>query len=313
MELLSTDSTLLEPRLPPELERAIFEIAAFDWPTTIPTLALIAWRVKNWVEPLLYRTLWLATGPRLPRAGQRRGFPVVPAPILLKAITNKPPAFLASAVKSLFISHIGDIDPSTIEYFLTACTGVTNLCTRRPLEPHLRALGDMTRLHRLAVDVTNLFSSHATDFTHPLFRNLTHLELLDFPARPDASDALCAGLSLIPNLTHVAFSGALLCYTLEPSSMQPLLNTTCTQLQCIVCLSPYAYLDNADEMEGVRPLSTDDRFVYIGRTDMGWPRGVQTGEDYWELAEAFIAAKRAGKVDRSRYHVTDTDMSWRVV
>jgi hypothetical protein len=39
----------LDPcRLPPELERTIFEIAALLEPTNIPTLMRIAWRVKHW-------------------------------------------------------------------------------------------------------------------------------------------------------------------------------------------------------------------------------------------------------------------------
>ena len=40
------------PRLPPELERVIFEIAALSYPTTTPNLMLIAWRVKNWYVTL---------------------------------------------------------------------------------------------------------------------------------------------------------------------------------------------------------------------------------------------------------------------
>jgi hypothetical protein len=30
-----------------------------------------------------------------------------------------------------------------------------------------------------------------------------------------------------------------------------------------------------------------------------WLRGVHSGEDYWALADAFIAAKRAGRVERT--------------
>ncbi|KAJ7131272.1 hypothetical protein C8R44DRAFT_871785 [Mycena epipterygia] len=37
-----------------ELERKIFELAALSRPKAIPTLMRVAWRVKLWVEPLLY-------------------------------------------------------------------------------------------------------------------------------------------------------------------------------------------------------------------------------------------------------------------
>ncbi|KAJ7887124.1 hypothetical protein B0H14DRAFT_2696630 [Mycena olivaceomarginata] len=45
------------PKLPPELECTIFEIAALARPKMIPSLILVAHRVKHWVEPLLYRVI----------------------------------------------------------------------------------------------------------------------------------------------------------------------------------------------------------------------------------------------------------------
>ncbi|KAJ7622098.1 hypothetical protein FB45DRAFT_121814 [Roridomyces roridus] len=46
--------TYIPPSLPPELERDLFELAAYTRPRSIPKLMLVAWRVKAWVEPLLY-------------------------------------------------------------------------------------------------------------------------------------------------------------------------------------------------------------------------------------------------------------------
>jgi hypothetical protein len=40
-----------EPRLPAELEQVIFETTAHIRPLSIPTLMLIAWRVKKWFVP----------------------------------------------------------------------------------------------------------------------------------------------------------------------------------------------------------------------------------------------------------------------
>ncbi|KAJ7659091.1 hypothetical protein DFH06DRAFT_1130657 [Mycena polygramma] len=47
----------IQPNLPPELERHIFELAALSHPMLIPNMIRVAWRVKLWIEPLLYRTL----------------------------------------------------------------------------------------------------------------------------------------------------------------------------------------------------------------------------------------------------------------
>ncbi|KAJ7157714.1 hypothetical protein C8R43DRAFT_1125381 [Mycena crocata] len=48
---------LNSPTLPTELEREIFELTALSRPVSIPKLMRISWRVKDWVEPFLYRTL----------------------------------------------------------------------------------------------------------------------------------------------------------------------------------------------------------------------------------------------------------------
>ena len=40
--------SLTEPRLPVELERKVFELAAHSRPKSIPTLLLVAHRVKIW-------------------------------------------------------------------------------------------------------------------------------------------------------------------------------------------------------------------------------------------------------------------------
>ncbi|KAJ6574558.1 hypothetical protein B0H19DRAFT_1254249 [Mycena capillaripes] len=45
------------PPLPPELERKIFEICTYAQPVSIPNLMLVAARVKEWLEPLLYVTI----------------------------------------------------------------------------------------------------------------------------------------------------------------------------------------------------------------------------------------------------------------
>ncbi|KAK7012949.1 hypothetical protein R3P38DRAFT_3278183 [Favolaschia claudopus] len=41
-----------------------------------------------------------------------------------------------------------------------------------------------------------------------------------------------------------------------------------------------------------------------------WFSGAATGQDYWSVADDFIAAKRPGKIDRSQYFVDAEDDSW---
>jgi hypothetical protein len=54
-------------------------------------------------------------------------------------------------------------------------------------------------------------------------------------------------------------------------------------------------------MKNTDALADDSRFVCINpETDfrVEWLRGAQTGNDYWVFADSFIAARRAGEVDR---------------
>ncbi|KAJ7896896.1 hypothetical protein B0H13DRAFT_1884866 [Mycena leptocephala] len=66
------------------------------------------------------------------------------------------------------------------------------------------------------------------------------------------------------------------------------------RLQCIIFLTLDMY-----QMTEVRPHAEVVRFVWIAQTDFhfDWLQDAATGDDYWTLAEAFIAAKQAGNVD----------------
>ncbi|KAJ7048236.1 hypothetical protein C8F01DRAFT_1193550 [Mycena amicta] len=76
-----------EPRLPPELEREIFQTTALLH--SAPPLLRVARRVLIWVEPLLYRVLIIGGSIGIAQ---------------LNAASSKPPAFLARAVRCLKIA-----------------------------------------------------------------------------------------------------------------------------------------------------------------------------------------------------------------
>ncbi|KAJ6505174.1 hypothetical protein C8R45DRAFT_971934, partial [Mycena sanguinolenta] len=148
----------------------------------------------------------------------------------------------------------------------------------------------LTKVQYLTIDVRALCDATVP---FPLLFTVTHLELLAFGI--ESVPLVCRNISLIPRLTHIALN----------QTLDSLLShaTLCanTHLQCIVFLSPGASLDGS-------PLIDDDRFVCI---DEGahyhddWLNGTVFGEDYWALADTFLAARRAGTIDRSRYHITN--------
>ncbi|KAF7369642.1 hypothetical protein MVEN_00295200 [Mycena venus] len=283
------DHIVTEPRLPPELERSIFEIAALLRPTDIPVLLRVAWRVKHWIEPLLYRVIFLPTSERV-------DFPVIPVDILLTKISTRSGSFIGSSVLHIFLELEGVHPASVVDIILTACPCITNLFVLEEFTPqYLPTLNRLECLLRLTIDPLPLFPPSVVDFGAPLFRRLTHLELID------GSRDLPSDITLMPNLTHIAFninSGIAALHVRIQAN---------TQLRCI------AFLHRSGVAE-ISPISEDARFLCIQQTNFraDWLHGATIGVDYWELADAFIAAKQAGKIDRSQYCISDTDRdpSW---
>ncbi|KAJ7914453.1 hypothetical protein B0H13DRAFT_2002713, partial [Mycena leptocephala] len=283
--------------LPLELERVIFEVSALSRPIDIPNLMLIAWRVKEWVEPLLYRVVLLSSSLKSRKIS---GFPVFTADILLRVIASKPPGFLQNAVRNLLLDYQAG-QPSDVDAIFMACNRVTNLVQSFAPTINVRAL---QHLQRLAIGWYQTFLDHSpVDNPSSFLNNLTHLELLDGFWDPEFVDHLCAQLALIPSLTHISFNEV------------PHENTTFytalvenVRLRCFVFLSvSLGYVDDA------QPLLEDDRLVCIEQHEdfrVDWLHGTHSGEDYWALADAFIAAKRAGQVERSEYAISDRGGQW---
>jgi hypothetical protein len=71
--------------------------------------------------------------------------------------------------------------------------------------PFLPLIGCMGSLRKLCISIKRLFGNvyPATQFSHSLFANITHLDVFDH-----AVGAIPDGLSLIPSLTHVTSNHA---------------------------------------------------------------------------------------------------------
>ncbi|KAJ7896523.1 hypothetical protein B0H13DRAFT_1885138 [Mycena leptocephala] len=283
--------------LPPELEQKIFEMAAVSRPTEIPGLILVACRVKEWVEPLLYHVIFLCSA----LASREQHSRTLGLPTLndaLPQIITERPAFLQRAVGHLFLGY--SIHPSAVESWLTACTGITNLFAQLTSAPYMHALSALRGVQYLTVDVRAIFEHAATVAPHSSFlAHVTHLELLELVhLSSEDTDRICSHLALIPDLTHVAFNTRLFDNVSHTGLHAD------ARLKCIAFLSARRHA-----LKETSPLLHDSRFVWIQQDSdyrLDWLRGAVTGEDYWAIADAFIAARRLGEVDRSRYCISDT-------
>ncbi|KAJ7724418.1 hypothetical protein B0H16DRAFT_1698730 [Mycena metata] len=288
------------PRLPLELEREVFEMAASSL-GNIFNLILVASRVKEWIEPLLYRVVVRVYN-------RNDGLPrFTPFETLVHKIGSKPPVFWSKSVKSLAFYGIEEQDP--VEQILTACTGLVRLCTASPRSRFLPALKNFPALRHLCIEIEALFGGLSfVDFAHPAFHNITHLELLDVPraSADERAHQICTGLVHIPKLTHIALNAEVMYRALFP------LLYLLTHLRAIVLLGRI----RADlGFDLPTHLTMEGRFVSIRQTDWkrDWLSGADTGEDFWALADKFLAARRAGKVDRSRFNIYDDEDEWLAV
>ncbi|KAK6987683.1 hypothetical protein R3P38DRAFT_3332497 [Favolaschia claudopus] len=270
-------------RLPFELERMVFEEAARSCFQGIPILML---QQRGAVERFLYRVVLCSE-----REHETSSY--VPFHILLRKIKSKSSDTIGSFVRCMSIeSRVQDVDdlvitlatcPYVVDLYVFGFSGVAN----SGVLPGLVALQN---LQRLTIDLENVFVNQSIDFGSHFFRHLTHLELLGCDS--DEYPNVLAGLDAVPNLTHIAFN-----LVQEPAIAHDIIRGY-TRLRCII------FMDIGQS--NIRPHSADDRFVALRQTQFvdDWLRGATTGEDYWSLAERFIAAKRAGTVECTWHSLT---------
>ncbi|KAK7051748.1 hypothetical protein R3P38DRAFT_2857190 [Favolaschia claudopus] len=289
-----TVSTLLSPRLPLELERFVFELAAHRQRSDIPRFIRVAWRVKEWLEPVLYQFL-LATAYSihyLPPQPVHR-LPRIRTEKLLSLISTKSPPFCNSVQRLLLNLDVERHAQLFYLVILAACSQLTELyfLSRRCLNSaYLPRLCELNSLHRLAVDAPRLFHPNPVDYGSSLFRNITHFELLSY-CDPDTCSGIGEELAHAPSLTHIAFHN-----TVNIPAIHACVRAN-SHLTCIL------FRSNLPIHPHIRPLSPDVRMVCMPYDNLvlSWFRGVTSGHDHWAAADEFIAAKRAGKIDPSVY------------
>ncbi|KAJ7165146.1 hypothetical protein C8R46DRAFT_304961 [Mycena filopes] len=289
------------PFLPPELERDIFElVVASSGTKCIPSLLLVARRVKLWLEPLLYRIALV--GPARPerRTLEKSGNALLAADVLAAAIPRLPAAFLHTHVQHVFVDSRGYSFASR-DTILAALTGATDLFLLNILDaPSLLANVRRMPLRRLQANLGSLFGGTResplvgrVDFGCALFAHLTHLAVFDNLGSADAGTTRewAGGLAALPALTHLSF---------EHDQVHPLFKEVLGGRVC-AALCVFVVLVDPDSEQGPlkaeleqyeRALVMDDHKTYEGEKD--WYRGAQGLDDYWERAEELLKERKLG-------------------
>ncbi|KAJ7620288.1 hypothetical protein FB45DRAFT_149400 [Roridomyces roridus] len=273
----------IEPRLPPELEREIFEFSALLYPTTIPRLLLVAHRVLAWIEPILYAVLSL---------GESNQSIMVP-------ILEKPPDFLRKHVHHILVD---DSESATAtEALLRVAVDIQSMSIMDIL-PGLnlsKLIKPLKNITRLSISLESTLGP--IDLKFPVYTNITHLDLFD--SYDEALNTVLRGVALLPALTHLAIN--MDCRLGAEQTTQVL--TDCKKLCILVVMDP----------DGERPFETeppveDERCVLMGLPNeqykVDWQIGVRGGVDFWARAEKFVEKKRRGEIEpKSRRWIIPED------
>lgn len=253
---------------------------------------LVAWRVREWVTPILYHTIAIS----------RASSPMLDA--FSQYISTKSPQYMKNRCFPSFRNavhihnlYIGFLDAYLFE-FLHSYPAAKNLYINARIMDRSIALrfADFTptRLYSTDQFFTLLLAPH------PFFSQITHLELI---ACLDHK-VLLKRIPLLPRLTHLSFRDPRLI------DISPRLLRTCASLSVLIHL-PRAKEIELHRMNGraLTSLSKDFRFVYMPlKAHLGdWLAGARWGTDYWSRAEAFIAKRRAGEIDELQFMLFDDE------
>ncbi|KAJ7708122.1 hypothetical protein B0H17DRAFT_451446 [Mycena rosella] len=263
-------------KLPVELERVIFELAAWQYPETVTLSILVARRVCVWIEPLLYHVVFSNGN----------------ADRLLQMMQSKPREFLRKHVHHIALSS-GDIQRADLTQILTICTNISDLAlwTGDTYPALLIDMRHLTHLRRLSINLFELFGGPRA-FQVPAidelpFAHLTHLDVFS-----EIPESVWPVFGRFPSLTHLSISD---CYS--PNLLTQALDT-CAVLQLLIVV----WTSDGDRAEGALEI-TDPRFCMISCWDFetDWELGAWGGLDYWRRAEDFVARKSRGEIKKSEY------------
>jgi hypothetical protein len=297
-------------RLPLELERKIFELAALFHPETIPDLLCVAHRVLTWygpqvppssqlfltthmyrLEPILYNVL------RMDRSARARP--------IFDAIQCKPRKFLRDAVRHVLLFTSSETwTVENLGMFFDFCPGIRNLSLIGNLTgAHLLLPLENMRLQRLgicleelfAVDANDVYESPQVDFEHPLFETVTHLDIFDDVQNDEEEDKeWLEQLPVLPALTHLAFNG--------PPSFSTIRHILSESPRLCVLLVTYPKLQAQGAREFADSIDVEDPRLVVAVNEVNyyddWEAGARGREDIWFRADAFVAAKSRGLIRR---------------
>lgn len=291
---------MLSPRLPAELERCIFELAAKQDKVTAHNLTFVAKRLQIWfvvvpqydqaavayavlsrIEPILYRNVVLTSS--FDDADDT-------ASMFLYTVSRRSPQFFAKNVRSLVVNAPLSSPQVDVEEILSVCTGLKSFAYSSPFRapeilPYLNRLTPTLRRLSISLDVLSSGGSGTVDWTLPFFTAITHLET------PYLAESSLPPSHLLPNLQ---------CLLVNDISGPVAAQTVLEQRPALKAL---AFINSSDGFDGVtlnkmvKGLNEDSRFVLQeipNWCEQAWGHD-QSGSDGWPLVLDVADRQKAEK------------------
>ncbi|KAJ6607450.1 hypothetical protein B0H10DRAFT_554050 [Mycena sp. CBHHK59/15] len=165
----------------------------------------------------------------------------------------------------------------------------------------LRKPQSLTPSRRTAVAPTVRRLSHlfpsGRDFSHPLFRNITHLALYNSGSRDWNT---WSGLAQLPCLTHLSFHNS----PVDPAFCHEAL-MHCKSLETLaICVQKH----NANRgLPDYATAAIDPRFMILAVANLpwDWEIGARGGEDRWVTADELVGKRCSGATQECRFGFDD--------
>ncbi|KAJ7058923.1 hypothetical protein C8F01DRAFT_1147529 [Mycena amicta] len=265
-------TTMLTPVLPPELERMIFELAAWHDRATALKLLLVARRAHIWIEPLLWKVLIIRPSTSVLR--------------LRDTTLSK------GAVRIQNLVFTASVSLAETRQLLSISPNITNLAlwTSDILRDLLTKLQQITKLTRLSLNISRLDISDLGPAHFAPLLKVSHLEVFGKAATLALLPIFCA----LPALTHLAFGES----EYAPELFKTVLEAHKDTLRVLVVCESRDHFLSGPQAEDIsiavaEEEITDSRFCVVESFDPteDWLLGAWGGRDFWCRAEERVAER----------------------
>ncbi|KAF7299806.1 hypothetical protein HMN09_00987000 [Mycena chlorophos] len=296
----------MNPLLPLELEREIFETTAIFYPRHIPALLRVAKRVNLWLKPLLFRVVRFSDEAH--------------SEALHRAMKSEPD-LLRIGLKYL---NLDDVQYSgwlsdEVDALLALSTSIIDIAVshEHPTTHTYPVVPVQLQPRRFMGVIKSLLGVEPPAMSTAVFLSLTHIELnesiLNEPqtGHDDKRPAIISALlAAAPNLTHLSSPQPMA--SLSWPAVQNVLEAMPKLKMLVALYSAYNGRVSASELEEVNAGTIRDvrfmagTFPDDGDSYLDWEQSATcAAKDYWARGEIFLERKKRGQVAVTRYWIDD--------